>query len=250
LAVYILAHTGQVGYILILLPIPFLALGSALAHAAAYVRQLAPALSLSTATLAITGLFAISNLVGLVAFPMATNQALGESVKMDLRQFDLPANDRHWEDITSTIRNYPPDSTVVLTTIGGPRTSGSFRHLTYLMPDYLVYGLGRNLENGAFGPLFVARDGESNYEIAGMNEQATRLDLPPETRYLVIPDAEIAGRLELALEDRPAWIDRRGNLTVAVIEPNTLLAFAIGGEVISLVECHEPDCEPAPPPVR
>lgn len=250
LGVYILAHTGQVGYILILLPIPFLALGAALSHAAAFLRQLAPSISLSTASLAVTALFVLTNLVGLIAFPMATNQALAESVEMDLRQFDLPANDRHWDQVTATIRNYPPNGTVVLTTIGGPRVSGSFRQLMYLMPDYYVYGLGHNLENGAFGPLFSAHNGQSNYDVAGMNEQATRLELPPGTRYLVIPDEEIAERIELALEDRPAWIDKRGNLTVAIIEPNTLLAFAIRGEVISLIECQEPGCEPTPPQTR
>ncbi|HLT20490.1 MAG TPA: glycosyltransferase family 39 protein [Thermomicrobiales bacterium] len=242
LAVYVLGHTGQIGYILVLLPIPFLAFGLGLARASQFLRARAPQLSMRAAPVALTAIIVAVNVTGFLTVPAITNNALHDSVAMDLRQFDLPDNDRHWQRLESTIRNYPADATVVLTTIGGPRVSGSFRHLTYLLPEYRVYGLGRDLNNGYFGPLFSAYEGESDYAIPGMRTAATRLELPPNTRYLVIPDAEIASRIEVALGDRPNWIDRRGNATVVVIDPETVIAFAIEGEIISLVQCQGAGC--------
>jgi len=242
LAVYVLGHTGQIGYVLVLLPIPFLAFGLGIERASDFLRGRIPRLSAALAPVALTALIVAFNVVGFLAIPAVANNALQDSLPLDLRQFDIPENDRHWQQLEATIRHYPPDGTVVLTTIGGPRVSGSFRHLTYLLPEYRVYGLGHDLNSGYFGPLFYAYEGDSDYAIPGMREAATRLELPPDTRYLIIPDAEIASRIEVALGDRPNWIDRRGNSTVVVIDPETVLAFAIEGEIISLVQCQGSGC--------
>lgn len=246
LGVYLLGHTGQVGYILILLPIPFLALGVALPHVSHRLHRITPRLKLAHVNLGLVGLLVTANVAGFLLLPSLIARAKPESVALDVRQFDLRSSDEHWRELTATIQNYPADGSVVLTTIGGPRVSGSYRHLSYMLPDYHVYGLGRSLENGAFGPLFYAHDGRNDYEISAMHSSNERLELPQDARYIIIPDAEIAERFEAELEDATTWTDKRGNLTVIVIEPDAALAFSIEGNIITFSTCGQDSCEPAP----
>ncbi|MEZ4523336.1 MAG: glycosyltransferase family 39 protein [Thermomicrobiales bacterium] len=246
LAVYLLGHTGQIGYILILLPIPFIGLGIALPYVSSLVHRMRPQVPARVAGIGLVLVLLVTNVAGVFALPAVINRTKPHSIPLDVRQFDLEASDAHWREVTATIRNYPPDSTVVLTTIGGPRVSGSFRHLGYLMPDYHIYGLGRGLENGVFGSLFHTYERHSNYEIGAMEQVQERIDLPLDARYIVIPDAEIAERMELALDEETAWTDSRGDLTVIVVEPGSSVVFSISGDVITFSQCSADACGPAP----
>ncbi len=246
LAVYLLGHTGQVGYVLMLLPIPFLGLGVALPYIANLLHQLTPRITPRRASYGIIAVILAVNASGLFALPPAMSMAKPASVPLDVRQFDLRGSDAHWREMEAGIKNYPPDSSAVLTTIGGPRVSGSYRHLSYLLPEYHVYGLGRSLENGTFGPLFYAHQGQNDYEIEGMQVVDQRIELPLDVRYVIIPDAEIVDRLEAALDGETAWIDQRGEMTVIVVEPETTVVFSIGGEIITLSTCGEEFCGPSP----
>lgn len=246
LAVYLLGHTGQIGYVLILLPIPFIGLGIALPSVSRLLQRAMPRIQTGHISAGIVALILAVNVTGVFALPPMISMAKPESVPLDVRQFDLRSSDAHWREMKATIKNYPAESTAVLTTIGGPRVSGSYRHLSYMLPEYHIYGLGHSLENGAFGPLFYAHQGQNNYRIEGMQEVDQRIELPLDVRYVLIPDAEIVDRLEPALEEATAWIDQRGKITVVVVEPDTTLVFSFGGEVITLSACGEDICGPSP----
>lgn len=239
LAVYLLGHVGQVGYILILLPIPFIWLGVALARVSVstarlrWPRMVAPA----RASVALTAILVCTNVLGFFALPWAVNRTVPATVHMDLRQFNLRANDQHWQQLTAEIQQYPSESAAVLTTIGGPRSSGSFRHLAYLLPEYHVYGFGRELDTGAFGPLFHAYDNRNNYSIEGMRNASHWLTLPEDTRFLIIPDQEIADRLKSALPQYTVGLEHGSPVTVFIVDPGTTLAFAVNGQVITVLGC-------------
>lgn len=246
LAVYVFGHTGQIGYILILLPIPFLGLGIALPYVSQAIHRVNPVLQPGQAVLGLVALLVAINVVGFLALPPMVSRAKPESVPLDVRQFDLRSSDAHWREITGTIRNYPADNTVILTTIGGPRVSGSYRHLSYMLPEYHVYGMGKALENDVFGPLFYAHDGRNNYRIAAMQDADERLELPLDTRYIIIPDDEIVERIESSLDEKTDWTDQRGGLMVIIVEPGTSLVFSIRGNIITFSECGSDTCTTAP----
>jgi hypothetical protein len=126
-----------------------------------------------------------------------------------------------------------------LTTIGGPRVSGSYRHLAYLLPDYRVYGFGRDLETGAFAPLFRAHGGRNNYSIDGMYGAEPWLVLPPDTRYVLIPDPEIADRLKGAFTAYEMTLDNGSVVAVVIVDPETALAFSVQGEIITVLGCED-----------
>lgn len=238
LSVYLLGHVGQIGYILILLPIPFLWLGivlAAISSPSARPKRRLP-LAPKYAGAVITLLFVAINIVGFLAIPHQVNQAVPASAPLDVRQFDIPANDAHWQALTEKVRDYPARNTAVLTTIGGPRVSGSFRHLSYLLPEYRVYGLGNDLNTGQFGPLFYAHDQSSNYSIPGMRESAPVLLLPPETRYVLIPDDEITGRIKGLKTKFTVELSDGSSVVVAAVAPGTALVFADEGERITFAQ--------------
>lgn len=253
LATFILGHTGQLGYVLILLPIPFIWTGKALAHAhesndARYVEMRsrlsrwtqisqAPALTICT-------LFILINTLGFVLLPRGVNAIAVGNVPFDVRQYNIDASDQHWQDMVNLLHQYDPENTAVLTTVGGPRVSGSFRHLSYLTPEYTVYGLGHDIEYGTFGPLFIAHNGVSTYSIDRMENASHALALNPAVRYLVIPDADIIDRFEPSSMRNTHVLPDGTEVLIVFIEANTVLRFSLGGELITEVDCTfgYPDC--------
>lgn len=252
LGVYLLGHVGQVGYILILLPIPFIWLGIVLERLSTQVASLRIGRINHTlqAGVALTAILVCANVFGFFALPWAVSRTVPADADLDVRQFDLNASDRHWEQLTTEIQQYPPESSAILTTIGGPRSSGSFRHLAFLLPEYHVYGFGRALDTGAFGPLFHAFDGHNNYSIEGMRNASPLLTLPEDTRFLIIPDQEIAERLKSALPQYDVGLAQGHPVTIFIVDPGATLAFAVNGEVITVVGCTATGGPCGLPPAR
>lgn len=243
LATFLLGHTGQVGYVLIILPVFFIWLGMAAAGLARWFSR--NRLQTKWTRLAPTGalvIFSIINMAGFFVLPRAVVLATPKSVPLDTLQFDVPRNDAHWEEVTTDIRSYPDDVTAVLTTIGGPRVAGSFRQLSFLIPDYPVYGLGNDLNDGSFGVMFEARNGESNYTIEGLQYAHRWLPLDPHVSYLLIPDQEIIDMLDPDLLGYTIPLSVGGGIRVVVIDPGSALVFDNEENMIR-VETYDPNAE-------
>ena len=58
-----------------------------------------------------------------------------DGVAREARQYDVERNDECWEQLIQILQQYDPSTTVAL---GFPDGAGSFRHLTYYLPDYRV----------------------------------------------------------------------------------------------------------------
>ncbi|HZD03292.1 MAG TPA: hypothetical protein VE173_00190, partial [Longimicrobiales bacterium] len=226
LMTYVFLHTGQVGYVLPILPMFFLLMGVAMEGLASR-RSLRSATAATGADRARTrtrspGPWSAALLVGghvgiyllvppllwnlgtdadtpgaLAAVPMpvplhrlASHLRPG-GVGGDPRQFDVRRNDRYWSDLIRFVRRFAPDRSVVLTAAD---PSGSFRELTYYLPAYRIYGLGLDLR-GRFGGLSTAYGGTSDYSPRNLRTARRELLLPSRVRTLIVPDREIQARL-------------------------------------------------------
>lgn len=223
---YLLLHTGQLGYVLLILPAFYLMVGVALRGIATRWREWATragqraghALRRSYAIASVVGLLAVANVATFLLVPRVLQRVShpgdpGEIAVVDLlavapvhrlisnleragigahpRQFNIRMSDRYWSDLIDFVRQYEPSRSAILTT---PNGRGSFRHLTYYLPDYRVYGLGRDL-GGQFGHLFTAYGGTSDYAVEGLKSARKKLQLPPTVEWLLIPDRPIQRRL-------------------------------------------------------
>jgi hypothetical protein len=96
----------------------------------------------------------------------------------------VPSNDDYWQDLIGRARQADPDTTAVLTVV---RKSGSFRHLTYYLPDHRVYAMGEGLDGG-FGHLFTSHHHQTDYTVDGLEDPAEALFLPAEIREVLVLD--------------------------------------------------------------
>lgn len=230
LATYVLIHTGQLGYVLLVLPVGYLWAGLAMNALAGKFRDqrrvdaiqhngllfpvkfLIPALAV---------LLLMANTASSLYLPQAAydlvntakenaassktaelirslpqlkslSEKQGAKLSNTMRQFDVDKNDEHWEQIIELIEGFEPEETAILAL---PEGSGSFRHLTYYLPEYRMYGVGEG-RNKDFGHLFTAHNKTSNYSVQGLKNSKSILDLPENINCLVIPDREIYKALD------------------------------------------------------
>ena len=259
LLTYVLIHTGQLGYSLLLLPAPFLLVASSVAGMCAQREATARSLTLTRRAVSphvylVGGLIValcFVNTVMFMFFPRAINTLAtpGEpgavqSFLFDIsseplrplpginqqivvldrtRQFDLQANDRHWESLFRFVKAFSPEQVAVLTI---PNWDGSFRHLAYYLPDYRVYGIRQDL-NGSFGLLFKAYNGTTNYTIEGLQRARHALRVPPTVQLLIIPDRELALRLQgvVGIEITETTLDSGAKMFMAWLPRDTTLIF-------------------------
>ncbi|TVP45616.1 MAG: hypothetical protein EA350_08715 [Gemmatimonadales bacterium] len=233
LVFFILVHTGQPGYALMILPIGYIWVGSAIAQVVTHPspRRSRPGAGAApnppglTPVAAILAACAVLSFFGLSSLAYrAASSDLGARIQtragihspadrttshlewaptqsplaQALRQYSIPHHDLYWARLMEFIQTHQPEDSVLLTAIGGPIISGSFRQLGYYLPEYRVYAVGWD-RAGAFGYLFESHGRKSTYTVAGLNTSSATLNLPPETRWLVIPDADVAALLEPAL---------------------------------------------------
>ncbi len=236
LLAYLLLHTGQFGYLLLVLPVFFIWAGRVLGEVAR-VRaerraQTAPSLARRFATpvtLAWLGVIVAANVLafawfsrGVYALMLRDHRPLLRSVASVLeedpptREFDLPANDAHWSKLIDLIREYGPHEAEVLTYMGG---SGTFRHLAYYLPDYHVYGIGYRM--GQLGVLFS----EGVYEVPWYVQRQDVLQLGPEVDTLVITDLWIANRLPEGIPLTRVHYQGGPSIIVATVPRGATLVF-------------------------
>jgi hypothetical protein len=227
LLVYLLIHTGQLGYVLLLLPVGFLWVGAALASLAKKLPDLPLAdpqrrrirpwfrpwmrMYRLPAGLVVVGVLsnvlvffflpgAIYNAASAEGATLVDNLAISASgtgqqglTQARARQYDLRRNDAHWREIVGFTHRYDPKTSAVLAV---PDGAGSYRHLSYYLPDYQVYGFGQD-RHGKFGHLMTAQGRKEAYTIDRLEKSAEILPIPPEVTRLIIPDAGIYENLEM-----------------------------------------------------
>jgi hypothetical protein len=226
LLTFLLGHTGQLGYVLLLLPPLFLILGLSIEELAKsparLTRQLATSSSLTIATISVL-VFAM--LPGLAYSWAQPDPGEKESwFARHARQYDLPTSDSHWSSLVDLAHRFDPDHTVILTTVGGPRASGSFRHASYLLPEYRVYGLGTDM-SGTFGTLFVAEDGQSNYSVEGLHNARPWLRIDRDARWVIIPDTEILEWINPDLDLHTVVLDSGTEAAIGHIRPESAITI-------------------------
>lgn len=186
LGVFLFLHMGQAGYVLMVLPPVFLAMARMMPKLASAWRGRAAAAG------AVVGANAL-----LVAWaPGLLYQALPDdsTAAVHVRQYSVADNDAHWDTLVTFLGGFDPDTTVVLTEPGGPRAGGSFRHLSYYLPEFQVYAASRD-RGDQFGHLYSSHEREDTYDISRLSDAADVLPLPPGVYRAVIPDRAIAERI-------------------------------------------------------
>jgi hypothetical protein len=219
LLVYLLIHTGQLGYVLLILPIGFLVVGTALAsligkNQGVQRTERRKGLLLRWRTMPV-GLVAVGALANVLAFfflpGLVYNVASAEGAmvmenfavsasgssegitKARARQYDLKRNDAHWQELVSFVHRFDPETALVLAV---PDGAGSYRQLSYYLPEYYVYGLGRD-RHGNFGQLMMARGGRETYTLDGLQTATRILPIPSKVQRLIIPDPGIFQHLKM-----------------------------------------------------
>ena len=232
---FILGHTGQLGYILLLLPALFLLVGISLEGLSNLARPAGITLSRSLLVTSVA-LFAAASMFGFLALPgevysryQPRDAALESDAARSLRQYDLETSDAHWRSLAELISRYDPETTVVLTTVGGPRISGSFRHVSYLLPEYRVYGLGMDTD-GSFGYMFTAQYGQSDYSVEGLASATPWLPFGHNTLRVIIPDPEILSRIDPRIARQHVTLPSGANVVIAFIPSGTAFNFLDRGD--------------------
>ena len=182
LAVFVLGHIGQVGYLLLILPAACLVLAL---YVEAAGRGIAPVLGLSTgrATALVAGVLATAHVATVMVAPSTAHALLRDPVAASM--VDVRDNDRFWTEVPPFLDQFTPQEAIVLAEAS---PWGSFRHAGYYLTKYRVYGLG-NDRFGHYGWLYESYGGLTDYSLEG---RARRLmHRPTAARYAIILDPKI-----------------------------------------------------------
>ena len=182
LAVFVLGHIGQVGYLLLILPAACLLLAL---YVEAAGHQLARRLHLSPggATALVASVLAVSNIATVVVAPGTAHAVLSDPVAASM--VDVRDNDRFWNEVPPFLDRFTPQEAIVLAEAS---PWGSFRHAGYYLPKYRVYGLG-NDRFGHFGWLYESYGGLTDYSLEGRARRM--MPRPTAARYAIILDPKI-----------------------------------------------------------
>ena len=187
-------HYGQPGYVLIYLPVVLLYMSSLIRGflddlKVRISRDMGRLIEFRTQTASLI-ILAVAGILNLALFLWAPWEASAHSITL---------NDVRWQRILSLKDEFPSDSTVVLT---GFFTTGSFRHASYYLPEYLVYCIGADDEVGVYGWAFRTRYREPSYNLDHIELHET-IELSPETHHVLILDQAIAKASDIPLTQMP-----------------------------------------------
>lgn len=207
LAVYLLLHTGQLGYVILLLPPAYVAVALALPHVSiprVHVRRQLRRVAAHPALVVLVLL--VANTLAFLALPAAGLRVLQASAAASTsdgdaprrppsldrtRQYDIRANDVHWRALTDLVAGADPATTAIL---AETTSAGSFRHLSYYAQEHDLYGLGWD-RTGDLGFLFHARDRRTTYSVDRLAHARSTVLFPTEVRTVLVPDAMLVERL-------------------------------------------------------
>ena len=182
LAVFVLGHIGQVGYLLLILPAACLVLAL---YVEVTARGIAPALGLSVgrATVLVTGVLATAHVATVMLAPSTAHALLRDPVAASM--VDVRDNDRFWTEVPPFLARFTPQEAIVLAEAS---PWGSFRHAGYYLAGYRVYGLG-NDRFGHFGWLYESYGGLTDYSLEGRARR--QMPRPTAARYAIVLDPKI-----------------------------------------------------------
>jgi hypothetical protein len=242
LFVFLAFHIGQPGYVLLIAPPMFLGI------AATWPTR---GLSLRGPGLAAVGALLIGNVLLTVWLPPRLYETIVPAGQPSVyaRQYLPRENDAHWRRLTAFVEIHDPATTVVLTSPGGPRAGGSFRHLSYLLPAFRVYGLGHGFDHAPnFGHLYTALDGRDDYAIHYGYAAKPLLWLPPGVERLLIPDLPVASLFARTIPMERYPLPGGEIVWSATLEPGTVLIFHTDDSGKPWVESRRSPIERTPGP--
>jgi hypothetical protein len=251
LLTYLLIHTGQLGYVLLVLPLGFLCVGTALAtltekshnslkSEARYGLPRLPTLPARVVAVgALTSVLGFFFLPGVIYSVVSAEEAAvmeklavnasdsSESLtKARVRQFDLGRSDAHWQELVSFIHRFDPETTAVLAV---PDGAGSYRQLAYYLPEYYTYGLGRD-RNDNFGHLITAWGGKNTFTPDRVSKARRILPIPSRVQRLVIPDPGIYQHLKMEYLPRHQVTLESGAEVVVIQVPPMITLYSRTGK--------------------
>ncbi len=171
IALYVVSHMGQYGYLLVALP-PLLILSALCARMLG--EQLAHKKGVSKAT----------GLLISIALSL-TSAGYFVLAQGPVTAANIAENNNHWEAVKSGLASLPAREGKVALMMG-VEWAGPFREAGYLLPNYHSYALGYGW-NGEFGALFTAYEGQSSYGLPYPIAK-TYLPLPSGTRTILALD--------------------------------------------------------------
>jgi hypothetical protein len=187
-------HYGQPGYVLIYLPAillysPPLVRGFLNDLKVRIHRDTGRPVGFGTqkASLAI---LALVGFVGTALFLRAPWEASAHSIML---------HDMRWERILALTERFHPNDTIVLT---GFSTTGSFRHASYYLPEYLLYCIGVDDEVGVYGWVFRTQHKAPSYDLSHIELHDT-IPLPPNVQYVLVLDRAIAAASDTSMAEIP-----------------------------------------------
>lgn len=222
---YLLIHSGQLGYVLLLLPVGIIwasrvltfKLSGAAMKAAVATGMLIVANGLGFFVLPEIAYATVSQ--GRVDFPerMASNTL----VQRGIQQVSLPRNDAHWESLLTWVERFDTDEVVVL---AEPRDGGSFRHLSFYLPDFLVYGLGTDKQE-RFGHLFTSAGNSTDYSVERLEQANSLLEFPSGIDKVLVLDPRLQERLDGVLVLEYEELDTGAVVAVADVPEHGPITF-------------------------
>lgn len=236
LAVYLLLHTGQLGYVILLLPVFYVGVARALPLVPSALRNTTAARPrrpllrgwLRRPTAPIVAMLVV-NTVAFLLLPAAGLRVLEMSTaaatpsdeesphpaSLDrTRQYDVAANDQHWRAVLGLINRFDPQSTAV---VAETSSGGSFRHLSYYAKDHNLFGFGWD-RRGDLGYLFHALDRTTTYSVEKLSAASEEALLPAEVRTLIVPDGMLIERWEDTSFAEFQRVELGDGTTVAIVK--------------------------------
>jgi hypothetical protein len=188
MAVFVFGHTGQPGYLLVVLPALCLLLAL---YVEALGQRLTGALRLrpGIATSLMVAVLASAHVGTVLVAPATAHAILRDPIAAAM--VDVRDNDRFWDEVPAFVGRFSPEDLIV---IAEASPWGSFRHAGYYLPNYRVYGLG-NDRRGRFGWLFSTFRGSTNYSLEGLARARRVLPRPYDARFAIILDPQLARTL-------------------------------------------------------
>ncbi|MGB9299388.1 MAG: hypothetical protein WCD51_02215, partial [Anaerolineae bacterium] len=108
-------------------------------------------------------------------------------------------HDLQWDGILALTQRFHRNDTIVLT---GFFTTGSFRHASYYLPDYLLYCIGADPEAGVYGWVFRTQHRAPSYNLSHIELHDT-IPLPSEVRYVLVLDRAVAAASDISMAEIP-----------------------------------------------
>lgn len=225
---YLFVHSGQLGYVLMLLPI-----GIIWASKVFSARLSAPGLRAAFAA----GLLIVANGLGFFVLPeiayatvskgqveFPDRMASNTLVQRGIQQVSLPRNDAHWEAMLTWVETFDHERVAVL---AEPRDGGSFRHLSFYLPEFLVYGLGKD-KSETFGHLFTSVENSTDYSVERLDEAKSQLEFPENIDTILVLDPRLQERLDGVLVLEYETLEN-GSVVAKAEVPDTGPIVFVGG---------------------